>query len=406
MNSNSPTRWQMLAVGTSIYFAFGLVSAAIAVMVGPIRAELGITYGQMGVILGSWQFVYIFAALPIGLLLDRVGLQRALFVGAVLIAASAFLRASSPTYAAMLGAVGLFGVGGPVVSIGLPKLVANWFAPGRRTLPTGIYVTGMAIGAAVGLAATDPLVIPLLGDWRAAYVAYGVVASATALWWLFAGQEGPDERPTATAADERAPSWADVTAVLREPRVLLVATVGIAGFMLSHGLNNWLPEILSAKGFALAAAGALATVPRFSGIAAGLAGARLAALVQSPLRACAVALLACSLTLAALSTWSATGVLIVVLAAFGLGSVAIMPLMTAWLMDLPEVGARRIGAAAGLYFAIGEIGGFGGPALVGWLHDLTGSFVPGILAMAVLALVTLVPLWFLARTRAPEPNAP
>lgn len=404
----------MLTIGTSIYFAFGLVSAAIAVMVGPIRTELGITYGQMGVILGSWQFVYIFTALPIGLLLDRVGLRQALFVGAALVAASAFLRASSYSYVAMLLSVGLFGVGGPVVSIGLPKLVANWFAPGQRTLPTGLYVTGMAVGAAIGLAATDPLVIPAFGNWRAAYLGYGAIAAVVAVWWLVAGREGPDDRPkSALPGTDRGspeidprPSWADVVTVLREPRVLLVATVGIAGFMLSHGLNNWLPEILFAKGFPLAVAGALATAPRFSGIAAGLAGARLAMMVGSALRAAGVALVACSVTLVAVSAWSGAGALIATLAVFGLGAVAIMPLMTAWLMDLPEVGAQRIGAAAGLYFAIGEIGGFGGPALVGWLHDLTGSFTPGLVAMAGLALATLIPLVVIAKTRVPARKPP
>ena len=393
----------MLAIGTCIYFAFGLISAAIAVMVGPIRAELGITYGQMGVILGSWQFVYIFTALPVGLIVDRVGLRRALFVGAALIAASAFLRASSHSYVAMLLSVGLFGLGGPVVSIGLPKLVANWFAPGQRTLPTGIYVTGTALGAAFGLAATDPLAIPLLGGWRAAYVAYGLVCAAFAIWWWVSGRDGPDGDRARSGPDvgSRRQFWADVFSVLREPRVLLVAAVGIAGFMLVHGLNNWLPEILAAKDFPLAVAGILATVPRFSGIGAGLLGARLATLMRSRLWASASALVASMVALIALVVSAETWVLVVALAVFGLGSAAIMPLMTARLMDLPEVGARRIGAAAGLYFAIGELGGFGGPALVGWLHDQTGSFAPGLLGMAILTLIAFVPLVVLGRMPAP-----
>ena len=388
----------MLAIGTCIYFAFGLISAAIAVMVSPIRADLGITYGQMGLILGSWQFVYIFVAIPVGLLVDRVGLRQALFVGAALIAASAFLRASSQSFVTMLAAVGLFGLGGPIVSIGLPKLVANWFEPGQRTLPTGIYVTGTAVGAAVGLAATNPLVVPLLGTWRGAYVAYGVVGALFALGWLAAGRGAP--RTARRGEEVSAPqqhSWSDVRAVLRQPRVLLVAAVGMSGFMLVHGLNNWLPEILMAKGHAEALAGVLATVPRFSGIAAGLLGAQAAAMMGSRVSATGLATLTCAVSLVAVASMAHVGGLVVALVLFGLGAVAIMPLMTARLMDLPEVGAQHIGAAAGAYFAIGEIGGFGGPALVGWLHDRTGSFVPGLIAMAGLALVALAPLVWLDR---------
>jgi nitrate/nitrite transporter NarK len=48
-----------------------------------------------------------------------------------------------------------------------------------------------------------------------------------------------------------------------------------------------------------------------------------------------------------------------------------------------------IAAAGGLAFInmIGTIGGFAGPAMMGWLRDATGSFTVGLLAMAGIMLV-------------------
>lgn len=75
----------------------------------------------------------------------------------------------------------------------------------------------------------------------------------------------------------------------------------------------------------------------------------------------------------------------------GFAAAALMPLMMNTLMEMPEVGARYLGAAAGLYFSIGEIGGFSGPALVGFLADLTGSFLAGIFALSVVMFLMIIP---------------
>lgn len=50
-----------------------------------------------------------------------------------------------------------------------------------------------------------------------------------------------------------------------------------------------------------------------------------------------------------------------------------------------------MGAAGGLFFSVGEIGGFLGPLLIGVLADLTGSFTVGILALAAIVLTMVVP---------------
>jgi hypothetical protein len=115
-------------------------------------------------VLGVWQLVYIAAAVPCGALLDRLGARPAVFIGALFIAASGALRGVAIDFWTLCLAVGLFGIGGPLVSAGAPKVVAQWFKGSARGMAMGIYITGPAIGAIVALSLSNSVLMPWLDD--------------------------------------------------------------------------------------------------------------------------------------------------------------------------------------------------------------------------------------------------
>ncbi len=115
-----------------IYFGFGLLSLAMAPLVDPISRDLGLSYTTMGAILGAWPLVYIVAAAPCGAFVDRVGLKWSLFLAALIITASGGLRVVAVDAVTMFVAVGLFGIGGPLVSTAHPW--APFWAPGRWSI--------------------------------------------------------------------------------------------------------------------------------------------------------------------------------------------------------------------------------------------------------------------------------
>ena len=128
----SPARWLMLALVWSLYACFGLTQGSIPPLVGPVVEDLGMTYGQMGVVLGIWQLVYIGTSSPLGTLVDRWGVRRSMAAGLALILLSLVLRGLAVDFYTLLLAVALFGVGGPIISIGSPKVVALWFQGRER----------------------------------------------------------------------------------------------------------------------------------------------------------------------------------------------------------------------------------------------------------------------------------
>jgi cyanate permease len=388
----------MLGLGAAVYFSFGLVSSAIAVLVTPIRADLGLTFSEMGVILGSWQLTYIAAAIPLGLLVDRMGLRLALTIGGLLMAASALSRAFAVDFLSMLLAVGLFGIGGPIVSIGLPKLVATWFPPMERGSATAVYITTVTIGSAVGLAATEPLLLPWLGDWRSLYRALALITALLALSWLLFGRDRPLAEPRSTPLAWRVA----LGGVARSPAVLMISIIGLTGFLISHGINNWLPQMLESRGFDPLASGGMATLPRLSAVLGGILAAQTTRVLGGTAPAAALVLLLSTVGMASLLTSPPTAWLAAALLLLGLVTAAIMPLTSIMLMNRPEVGSERMGVAMGYYFAVGEIGGFGGPALLGITLDASGGFTLGIGIILTATLLTLLPVAWLAREARPR----
>ena len=50
-----------------------------------------------------------------------------------------------------------------------------------------------------------------------------------------------------------------------------------------------------------------------------------------------------------------------------------------------NIAISDIGAATGLFFAVGEIGGFSGPYVIGWVADTTEGFAAATLVLTGIA---------------------
>ena len=185
---SSRYRWVMLALLWLLYACFGSIFRCLSPLITPILQDLNISYSQMGLILGSWQLTYIAAAAIAGILIDKWGTRKTLFLGTVIMALSVGLRNFSHGFGTFLPLVALFGLGGPMISIGCPKTIAQWFRGKDRGTAVGVYLTGPWLGGAFALAATNSAIMPLTGhSWRLTFAFYGLMALAVAfLWWFLA----------------------------------------------------------------------------------------------------------------------------------------------------------------------------------------------------------------------------
>ena len=391
--SRFAARWWLLAGLWLAYASFGFVAASIAPMVVPIEAELGLSHAAMGSVMGAWQLVYIFSAVPCGLLLDRIGGLKALLIGILLIAASGFGRALAVDYWTFLLAVMLFGLGGPIISSGAPKLVAALFTGSQRGMAMGIYMTGPATGGVVCLGLTNSWLLPMLSGWRQVMLLWAGVALLAAVIWLalgrvFAVEPNPGSPRPPREAKPDGPSQLRLMGDLwRTPAVRLVLVMGVGVFLFNHGLNSWLVELLRIGGMEASTAGYWATVPTIVGIAGSLLIPRWAVAERRAaiLTALCVLALAASILLRFTEPTALTAGLILQ----GIARSSLMTVLMLTLVELPQVGEHRAGAASGLFFSAAEIGGLLGPLGMGVLYDATGGFQSSLTALTVVACLLM-----------------
>jgi len=379
----SSYRWLVLGLVWLLYVCHGIVQRSPSPLITPMLKDLDMSFSQMGFVLGSWQLTYLVVAVAAGIIIDKWGLRKSLFLGAIIIALSAVLRYFVRGFGTLLPMVALFGVGGPMVSIGAPKAIAMFFRGNDRGTAIGIYTTGPWVGQMTALAATNAVIMPLVGNsWRLTFVLYGLLTfGAASLWWFLAKKAGPAGNPAAVNFRHTIKQLFAVHSV----RIVLLA--GVLLFAVSHGFNSWLPKLLESSGLSPTDAGVYSSLPFITGIPAVLIIPRL---TSAAFRGPMIALLALLAALTIILTSTTALPLLPSLLLYGIAGGSIIPLMILTLMETPGVDSEHMGAAGGLFFCISEIGGFFGPFVIGYLVDLTGSFVAGAIFLALLAAVIAV----------------
>ncbi len=401
-------RWTLFAAAWLVYAGFGLTAGAMAPVVGEIRTDLGLSTTAMGLVLGAWQLVYLFSAIPGGRVIDRIGARRAVTATAVLVAASGAARAGAQGFWTLYLAVAIFGLGGPLISIGGPKLIATWFPPTDRGKVVGLFSTAPAVGAMIALFAMHSIAIPITGSWRGAMLLYaGFTLSTGVVWWLVSASAPVSAPvaagPAATAAGTLAENSAQAarhelqdavpTATSRQllamKSVQLVLVLALGSFLYNHGIGNWLVEILRAGGRTAGQAADLAALTTLVGIASALVVPRLATPARRKPIYLGVYLLGA--VGVALVPHLDGATVFVALVAVGITRAAALPLGMMLLMDDPGVGAANMAVAGGLYFTAGEVGGVVGPLLVGSAAGASGGYsLPALLLSACALAMALV----------------
>ena len=389
LSEPSSYRWVILALAWLVYFAFGLILASIPPLVNVIAVDLSLTYSEMGIILGSVILMFIPLAVPIGIGIDRFGQKKMIALGLLIISASAILRSFAFSFDTLFLTVLLFGVGGPTISVGLSKVVASSFEGKERGLASGIYMTGAVVGSASALALTNFLILPLVGTWRNVFSLYGIIGFLIAFAWILLARES-------TSLDQSRivlPIMKTLRSLLSHKYVWMVAIIGSSCFLVFYGFGNWLPSLLEEKGMDPAGAGMLASVPTWLGlIGSGIIPAISTAGSRKRIIVALLFIEGVSIYIVGITSGSfLLGSLII----YGIVSGALLPLMLVVMMDLPEVGAENMGIAGGLFFSVGAIMGFIGPSLVGYLTDLTSSFIPALILLAIVVEAMIVPTLFL-----------
>lgn len=383
MTNSSRRKWWVLGSLWALYASFGLVAGSLAPLLSQIRVDLDMSHAAMGAALGAWPFVYLAVSAIAGKLLDRYGLHICLASGAVLISASALLRAGAQSGTGLWFAVAVFGLGGPFISIGAPKLVTEWFTAEERGFAVGLYSTAASLGAITALVIADPLRVAT-GHWRWVMVIFAAVSLTSGLLWVVVSSWNPLPNDPDLIGDQGEGLW-------RDPTVRRILVLAFAIFFVGHALNGWMPEMLragpwSSRGAAWLTAG---------GVTIGVIGSLII-----PGRVSAYKrpqFLIMMFVAMAVSVWalSASSQTLHVLAIAVIGTVRVcsVPMAMLLLMSSRSVPDARMGAAGGLFFTAGELGGVSGPWVIGIARQNSADFGSSVAVLSLVAIVSAIACW-------------
>lgn len=391
----------LLFTGVSINY---LDRTIVSVAAPLIQQELNIDPAWMGIIFSAFGWSYMAMQLPSGILIDRFGAKRTFAWSLTLwsLCTMLFGLAASSLQLILLR-IGLGATEAPCFP-SAQRVVTSWFPRKERGRAVSSYVSGQFIG----LAFFAPLLawaVTVIG-WKTVFVICGSQGLLFAAVWIKYYREpehcsriNEDERALILDADSVSGAgkpmpfkWTTVGALLKKREMW---GVYIAKFSLSSTLFfffTWFPNYLvHEKGMDLIKAGLWASVPFIAAMLGMIFGGNWSDVMSqrgvSHTRArklpVVIGMLLCStLFLANYLSEPLAVITVLSIAFFGQGMAGGVD---AIVVDMAP--SKGTATTVGLCQFCANIGGAATPLVIGFIIQLTGSYIGGLVYVSVMALL-------------------
>jgi len=341
-----------------------------------ISESLGLSAAQKGLMVAIPILSGSLMRIPLGLLSDRFGGRRVGIGMLLALFVPLLIGWQAGTSLNVLYGVGLMlGVAGASFAVVLP-LASRWYPPERQGLVMGIAAAGNSGTVVANLVA--PRVAAIVG-WHTVLALTMIPLAVVLVVFSLLAKDSP------TRVMQQ--SFAGYLTVLRERELwwfCLFYSVTFGGYV---GLSSFMPLLLRDQyhlpavtaGYltALAALAGSGLRPVGGWVADKLGGVRLLSVLLGGI---ATMYLAASRLPSIVPMF---GVLVTAMVCLGLGNGAVFQLV-------PQCFRRQIGIATGVVGAVGGLGGFMLPTMLGQFKQRSGSYSAGFVVLGLVALVALV----------------
>lgn len=114
-----------------------------------LQAEFAISKAAAGWLSSVFCVMGVAMAFPAAVIVERLGVQKTCVLSLLCAAGGTLLGLLSRSVSLMLLSRVIEGVGAGLISIAVPALIAMWFPPEKRGLPTGLWTSWQFVGQAV-----------------------------------------------------------------------------------------------------------------------------------------------------------------------------------------------------------------------------------------------------------------
>ncbi|SMF65270.1 MFS transporter, CP family, cyanate transporter [Paenibacillus barengoltzii] len=356
------------------------VISSVSPLLETIRDDLGMSASSAS-LLTSIPVLCMGLFSPIAVKLGlRHGIERILSIALLLVGGATLVRWFTPSYTFLLITALIAGIGiasaGPLLS----GFVKRYF-PNQVGSMIGVYSVAMVIGAALSAGLSVPFQNAFNGSWRSALGFWAILAAiALPAWWLFVVRHA-DRNVVQTSSQSntgRLP-WRNSRAWLL---TLFFGMMAIA----FYSVTAWLAPAVSNMGYSKVYAGNMLTLSTLVQIPATFLIPMLMHRFSNRLLwmiACALSNLAgILLIIFSSSPWLAAILL-------GIGNGGLFPI--ALMLPIEETSnAQDASSWSAMTQSVGYVIGALGPILVGWIQDMTSSFVFAFVGLAAVTVAMII----------------
>jgi MFS family permease len=144
-------RWMVLLFISLAMFGNYYIYDSISPLADLLKAQLGFSDSQIGLLNGIYSFPNIIMVLIGGIIIDRIGTRKSVFIFTVLIMLGALVTALQGNIYLMAAGRLIFGLGAESMIVAITTIIARWFKGRQLSFAFGVNLTVARLGSFMAL---------------------------------------------------------------------------------------------------------------------------------------------------------------------------------------------------------------------------------------------------------------
>jgi ACS family D-galactonate transporter-like MFS transporter len=266
-------RWSiafLIAIGVIVNY-FDRINMSIALPL--LKEEFNLTPGQMGIFLSAFAWSYAILQIPVGPLLDKIGVKWVTRVGTMIWTVACLLTAVANGWGLIILSRVLLGVGEAPYFPAAAKAISHWFPKNERGKAIASYDAQSKLSNAIGA----PIIALIVTEWgwRGGFYATAIISLLYAVvFWVWYREPHEDERLTkeeynyiveggSQSSEESSGNAMETIRYLLTKRKVWAVFIGFAAYGYSWFLFlTWLPGYLATEmGMSILKSGWYSAIP-------------------------------------------------------------------------------------------------------------------------------------------------